>query len=88
MLNSPLVLVARTDAEAATMIDSNIAARRGTGLPGQGGHKMGKPPEIFLGNQRFLTLSKHVKGCHFGIFGIFLSFYITTTSMLGIYPSF
>ena len=27
MLNSGLVLVARTDAEAATMIDSNIAAR-------------------------------------------------------------
>ena len=26
MLNSPLVIVARTDAEAATMIDSNIAA--------------------------------------------------------------
>ena len=26
MLNSALVLVARTDAEAATMIDSNIAA--------------------------------------------------------------
>ena len=27
VLNSPLVLVARTDAEAATMIDSNIVAR-------------------------------------------------------------
>ena len=26
VLNSPLVIVARTDAEAATMIDSNIAA--------------------------------------------------------------
>ena len=26
VLNSPLVLVARTDAEAATMIDSNIVA--------------------------------------------------------------
>lgn len=28
VLNSPLVLVARTDAEAATMIDSNIEPRR------------------------------------------------------------
>jgi len=28
VLNSPLVLVARTDAEAATMIDSNIVTRR------------------------------------------------------------
>ena len=33
VLNSPLVLVARTDAEAATMIDSNIDPRLGCFSP-------------------------------------------------------
>jgi isocitrate lyase len=73
VLNSPLVLVARTDAEAATMIDSNIAARRGTGLPGQG-EKWENPQRSFWGINSIPNIVKACQRMSFWYFWYFLEF--------------
>ena len=57
VLNSPLVLVARTDAEAATMIDSNIEPRRkGVLFSGRGTSGFSSGQEIIFATLRIRTL--------------------------------
>ena len=67
MLNSGLVLVARTDAEAATMIDSNIDARCAN-------KRCQRLKKLMMKNACYLQMRWEKRGGQHAIYGVIIPF--------------